>query len=148
MEINKAIAKCMHLCSCREYCVFDIEAKLLKWDIESNDIYSIINTLLDEGYIDQERYTKAFINDKFKFNHWGKTKIKYHLRQKHIDTATINKFINSINEKDYKETIINEIIKKRESIKDDNSFEAQQKIARYVISKGFEPEMVFKELDI
>lgn len=147
MDIKKALSKCMHICSQREYCVYDIELKLQKWEVSKNNQHNIIDVLLEEKYISHERYVPAFIKDKFTFNHWGRIKIRYYLKQKRIEDSVINKFISGIDKIEYEKTIVTEINKKRASIKGDNSFEMNQKIARYVISKGFEPEKVFEKLN-
>ena len=148
MEFNKALNKCMFICSKREYCAFDIEEKLIKWLVSKSDQIKIIDELIENKYIDNERYTSAFVNDKFVFNHWGKIKIKYHLKQKRIDGEIINRYIDKINNSDYEQTILNEINKKQKTVNGKNEFEKNQKVARYVISKGFEPQKVFEILQI
>lgn len=147
MNFNKALSKCMYICSQREYCVYDIETKLTKWEVLVDDKNKVIDTLLDDKYIDHDRYVPAFINDKFTFNRWGKVKIKYYLKQKRIDDSIINKFISTIDELAYEKVLVDEINKKRKSIKGEDKFEINQKVARYVISKGFEPEKVFEKLN-
>ena len=147
MNIKKALSKCMYICSQREYCIYNIETKLHKWEVLVDDQHEIIDSLIKENYIDHDRYVPAFIKDKFTFNHWGKIKIRYYLKQKRIDDSTINKFINTIDELAYEEVIVNEINKKRNSVKGDDKFEINQKVARYVISKGFEADMVFEKLN-
>ncbi len=143
MDYKKALNKCMHICSNREYCINDIEERLAKWDVSKADWQIIIRHLITEKYIDNNRYVSAFINDKFKYNHWGKIKIRYQLKQKKIDESTIIKFIDTIDEQAYKEVIKYEIDKKMKSVKGKNNFEKKQKTAKYVISKGFEANNVF-----
>ncbi len=138
----------MQICSQREYCIFDIENKLQKWEIDKKDQQKIIDTLVLEKFIDHERYVPAFINDKFKFNHWGKIKIRYYLKQKHIDSQIINIYLAQIDDDLYLKTIKNEIKNKRQTAKGKDDFEKNQKVARYVISKGFEPDKVFQLLKL
>ncbi|MDA3894364.1 MAG: regulatory protein RecX [Salinivirgaceae bacterium] len=148
MELKKTLEKCMQICSQREYCIFDIENKLQKWEIDKKDQQKIIDTLVLEKFIDHERYVPAFINDKFKFNHWGKIKIRYYLKQKHIDSQIINIYLAQIDDDLYLKTIKNEIKNKRQTAKGKDDFEKNQKVARYVISKGFEPDKVFQLLKL
>jgi len=148
MDFKKALNKCMYTCSKREYCAFDVEEKLRKWEVSEADQIKIIDELIKEKYIDNNRYVSAFVNDKFVFNHWGKIKIKYHLKQKRIDEKIINKYIDSINYSDYEKTILEEIKKKKKTVTGKNEFEKTQKVARFVISKGFEPQKVFDFLQI
>jgi len=148
MEPKKALEKCMNICSQREYCVFDIEAKLRKWEIDENSQHKIIDTLLAEKFLDHDRYVPAFINDKFKFNHWGKIKVRYYLKQKQINEQIITKYLNQIDDNLYEKTIKREIAKRRKSAKGKTNFEKDQKVARYLISKGFEPSTVFEILKL
>jgi len=148
MELKKALEKCMYFCSQREYCIFDIEEKLTNWEVDKSQHQEIIKTLVNEKFIDHYRYVKAFVSDKFIFNHWGKIKIRYHLKQKRIDDATIKKFLDEIDILAYEKVIIEEIGKKRRSVKGASDFDKKQKIARYVISKGFEPNKVFEMLKL
>jgi regulatory protein len=144
MELKKALDKCMYICSQREYCIHDIEEKLTKWEVNVSVYQEIIKTLLAEKYIDHKRYVPAFINDKFTFNHWGKIKIRYHLKQKRIEDALIKTCLDAIDNQSYNEVIQEEINKKKRLVKGANEFDKKQKIARYVISKGFEPNIVFE----
>ena len=144
MELKKALDKCMYICSQREYCIHDIEEKLAKWEVNVNVHQEIIKTLLAEKYIDHKRYVPAFINDKFTFNHWGKIKIRYHLKQKRIEDALIKTYLDAIDNSSYNEVIQEEINKKKRLVKGTNEFDKKQKIARYIISKGFEPNIVFE----
>ncbi len=148
MEYKKALDKCMGICSQREYCIFDIEEKLMKWEVSMSEHQKIVKVLIDERFIDHDRYVPAFINDKFTFNHWGKIKIRYYLKQKRIEESIIKKYLNTIDEDTYDLTIRNEIEKKRRSVKGNSPFEINQKIAKYVISKGFEPNKVFEILKL
>jgi len=148
MDKKQALAKCMKICSVREYCVDDILKKLTNWEISDKDKTYIIDYLISEKFIDNKRYTIAYIKDKFIFNKWGKIKIKYHLKQKHIENNIIENVINKvIDDNDYYNTVKNEIVKKSKSVKGKNDFEIKQKILRYMSSKGFETAIVFDVLN-
>lgn len=143
MDINKALSKCMQLCSRREYCNSEIIEKLNTWEVATENHNKIIEKLTQEKFIDHNRYAQAFVNDKFKFNNWGKVKIKYHLKQKQIEDSVINKHLNDIDPTAYELTLKTEINKKIQTTKANSYFEKNQKVARYAISKGFEPSLVF-----
>ncbi len=81
---SQALSRMANLCARREYCVFDIETKLKRYDLDKETIENIIAHLIKEKYIDEVRYTRGFIKDKIRFNRWGKTKIEYALRQKRV----------------------------------------------------------------
>lgn len=138
----------MQLCSKREYCCYDITEKLNQWEVDYDLHQQIIDKLIDNKFIDESRYTQAFVSDKFKFNNWGKIKIKHHLKQKQISDNLIYEHLNSINDSEYSDKISYEIKKKLKTVKAKDNFERNQKVARYVISKGFEPSIVFDLLNI
>ena len=144
MEIKDAIYKAQSLCSRSEKCSFDVIKKLYDWKADRDDFDEIIESLIDDNYIDEERYAIAFAKDKFKFNKWGKIKITYVLRQKNIPSDFINNAIGNISDKDYYQTILNELEKKLKSIKDSDS--KKIKLIRFGSSKGYESDIIFNAL--
>ena len=132
----------MDLCSRREYCITDISEKLYKWEIDKPNSDKIIEQLIAEKYLDHSRYCRAFVNDKFKFNHWGRIKITYHLKHKMIEDSFIKSAIDQVDEETYHKVILEEIKKKSKTVKGKTNFEKQGRIAKAIISKGFEPSLV------
>jgi regulatory protein len=146
MKYSEALNRCLKLCSSKEYCVNDISEKLSEWDLPKATVSEVLNVLIREKYIDNNRYAYAYAHDKFSFNHWGKVKIKFHLKQKKIEGETIQKALDAIDERAYEQAIIIEINKKKKTVMANTDFERNGKIARSVIAKGFEPEKVFRVL--
>src|SRR3989339_188593 len=146
MEYKQLLAKCMDLCSRREYCQSDIDQKLRIWEVPQATIAKILKVLSEEKFIDHTRFVRAFVNDKLLFNHWGRIKIRYHLVHHRIEKEIIEEGLDNIDEEKYLQIIKDEIVKKRKATPRGIEFERNQKIARTVISKGFEPELVFKLL--
>ncbi len=146
MDVKTALEKCKQLCSTREYCAYDIINKLNQWEITGVYFEQIIKQLTDEKFIDPERYISAFINDKLNFNHWGKIKIRHYLKQKQLPGHLINEHLEQINESEYFKIAKFEADKKKKLTRGKNDFEINQKVARYIVSKGFEAELVFKIL--
>ncbi len=147
MDYNKALQKCMNICSRNEYCRFDLHQKFKKWEVSSFDANKIIEYLEDNKYLDEERYATAFVNDKFKFNHWGKIKIAYYLKHKNISSVIVKNALDKISFAEYEKICKNEIEKKRPKVNAESNYERNGKTAQYVISKGFESDLVFKLLN-
>lgn len=143
MNFQQALTKCMDVCSRREYCSYDLMEKLRRWELHESDTEKIIEQLKKDRFINHERYCKAFVSDKIQFNHWGKIKIAYYLKQKQLEPKIIKEALEAIDDTLYKEIIIGEIAKKQKTVKAKNDFERQGKIAQSVIAKGFEPNLVF-----
>ena len=134
-------------CSRSEKCEFDIRQKLEKTELDIEKIDEIIQYLIENKYVDNQRYAIFFTNDKFKFNKWGKQKIKAHLKQKQIKSTIIENALNSINEKEYKKTLKEIIEKKRKSIKETDKYKLKEKIIRNALSKGFEIDLIYSFLN-
>lgn len=142
METTMILRRCMQLCSKKEYCKYDILQKLKYWKVERAVAEKVVQALEKDGFIDEMRYAKAFVNDKFKLNHWGKMKIKYYLRQKNIAEGIVKVCLENIVAEEYKGVLMNEIDKKWRAVKTASSFEKKQKVLNYLVSKGFEFDLI------
>ena len=138
LTYEQALTRVTSLCSASEYCIHDINEKLYRWGISSTDSERIIDNLLDEKYIDEARYAQAYTNDKLRFSHWGRIKIKSMLRMKHISDRDINNALDNISEEEY-ESILRDIIKgKAKSVGDAEDYASRAKIIRFALQRGFE----------
>jgi len=137
----------MQLCSRSELCKYDITEKLKKWQVASSEFQKILNYLENEQFFDDRRYAEAFVKDKFRFNRWGKQKITFQLKQKRIAADIIHTALEQIPVQEYLQLIADEAEKKIKTISAPNEFELKNKTARYLISKGFETNLVFKVLN-
>jgi len=145
MKIDKNILKKVKMyCAKTERSTLDVKLYLQKLEVNSEDIIEkIINNLKSENFINEERYIRAFINDKFKLNKWGKYKIKQSLLSKGFDENDIDKLINeTINEEEYKNTLTEIIEKKKKLLKKDDTNVIKQKISKFALSKGYEPDLI------
>jgi regulatory protein len=138
-----ALSKAMALCSRREYCSEDIRAKLNSWGIGENDTEKIISALVNENFINEKRYSEAFVKDRFRYNKWGKVKIRANLRLKKIPAEIINSALNSIDNDLYKKTLEEMLNIHRRSVKAKNQYDLKGKLLRYGLSKGFESELLY-----
>ena len=102
---------------------------------------------IEEKYIDESRYCRSFVNDKIRFDHWGRIKITAALRQKKIDNEHIQAALSQIDEGYYRTLLQEILIKKRSSLGNEESPANRAKLARFAISRGFEPGLVFTLLD-
>lgn len=148
-EISKkaALFKLTVLCSRQEKCCSDMRKKLYDWQISPKDHDELIDYLLENKYIDEERFVEAFVRDKFKFNKWGKIKISYHLRQKEISNSLINQFINEINEEEYLSTLKKLADLKNKSLREEDIYKRKVKLMRNLASKGFESNLIVLVLE-
>ncbi|MBQ8270655.1 MAG: RecX family transcriptional regulator [Bacteroidaceae bacterium] len=138
--LNKAAAYCT-LC---ERCTSEVSNKLTAWGVAHTDQRAIIERLQSEGFIDEGRYCRAFVNDKVRFNHWGKIKIVAALREKRLPAEDIAAAIEQIDEKEYTQALQAVISLKQKELKGKDDYAARQKIVRFAASRGFEPARIFK----
>ncbi len=127
------------LCARREYCAADIAQLLYRHKVEVDEIEAVVQRLIDERFIDHERYVCAFVNDKFRFAHWGRIKIRYALRQKGIDDNLINHaFDEMIREEDYEQAVKDFINARLKTTRGRTPYEVRQKVMRAALSRGYE----------
>ena len=136
------------LCARREYCCADIAEKLRKKGASSEDAEVLIDRLIDEGYINEGRYARAFVHDKTLYNGWGRIKVAQQLRAKGICNAYINEAMTCITEEQYAEAFQKVLRSKQRSIKGETDYEVRQKLARSLIARGFEPSYVFENMNL
>jgi len=131
-------------CSHTERCVFDVRRKMDEWEISSTQQNQIIQHLKKERFIDEERYCRAFVNDKSKYNKWGINKIKYELSRKGIPEPLILETIENFDADESRERLRIMIEHKIKTVKGKNEWEIRQKLIRFAASKGFS----FEDIEI
>lgn len=136
------------LCARREYCCADIAEKLRKKGATQEQTAVLIDRLIEEGYIDEGRYARAFVHDKILYNGWGRVKVAQHLRAKGVCPAYIQEAMPCITEEQYAEAFQKVLRSKLRSIKGETDYEVRQKLARSLIARGFEPSYVFENIDL
>lgn len=118
--------------------------KMAKWELSDKEKDAIINYLIEEKYINEERFALFYARDKHRFQQWGKKKIALMLRSKGIGEREIEIAISNIEEEDYEEQIFELLNKKFTQIKYETLYEATGKLFRYGTSRGFESDLVLK----
>ena len=147
MDYRQALNKAAALCSRKEYCSADIQKKLVNWDLSEEEVDKALKWLIDEKFIDDERYAGYYVRDKFRFNGWGRIKIRFQLRGKHITSSLIDEALEQINEEDYIEKLAELLHSKKRQIKNKDVWQTKAALARYAQSRGFEPDVVFRQID-
>jgi regulatory protein len=147
-DFDNILAKAMRYCSSREVCSDDMLKKLAIWSDNPDYYNEIINKLIEEKFIDNQRYANAFVNDKFKFNHWGKIKIKRHLLSKKIPDSFIYNALQQIDNEEYMNIARKLFISKLNTLdKQENMMKKKQKLYSFLANKGYETEIIFTLLE-
>ena len=143
---DAALDKMQKYCAMQERCQSEIRSKLIEIKIYGEDLESIIAELITDNFLSEERYAKAFVRGKFRMNQWGKTKIKQALQLKKISPYCIKKGMEEITDEAYIETLKELLEKKKNILRETDSFQRNQKLLQYAIGKGFENELIQKFL--
>ena len=135
-------------CSAAEHCRSEVRAMLERHGAEKPDIESIINNLVKEGFIDESRYAHAFVHDKVRFAKWGKVKIAQALWQKRIPQDITDAALESIDDDEYLAALKDVVKAKFRTVKGATEYERKMKTMRSVCSRGYEPALVRKVLNL
>lgn len=142
----EALHRAAALCSSAEHCTADIREKLARWGVTEADSRTIIDRLVQERFIDEQRYAVAFVKDKFRFSGWGRIKMRYALQQKRIDGSDIDHALATLDEEPYNDRLLELLQAKSRSIRDDDPEARRAKLFRFAASRGFEPSLIFNAL--
>lgn len=143
-----ALNRAMALCSKSEKCISDIENKLRSWKLTSDEENkAIISTLKEENFIDEKRYARSYSMDKYRFNKWGKVKIRAMLRARRLSEEDISYGTDGIDDDSYLQMIEEELGNRKKSVKAASAFEMKGKLFRFASSRGYEKEYVYDLID-
>jgi regulatory protein len=143
---NEVLSIITGYCSREERCCEDVVSKLKAYNLPQNDIDEILEFLAKEKYLDELRYATAFVSDKFRFNKWGRIKIAYALKQKHVAEHIIDKALHNIDDEQYFELLSVELNKKKKSLTKLSVYELNGKLYQFAASRGFESDVINKTL--
>ena len=122
--------------------------KMIRWEVDENIRERVIHRLIAERYIDDERFTRAFVNDKIRYNKWGRRKVEQALWQKRIDKELQQQILDEIDENEYLNVLKPLLKQKRKTTKADNEYELNQKLYRFALSRGFTYDIIRQCINI
>jgi regulatory protein len=141
-SIPAALQKIKHFCGYQERCHSEVKEKLYSFGLWKKDVEAIISQLIEENYLNEERFAQLFAGGKFRMKQWGRVKIKYELKQKYISEYCIKKGLQEIDEDDYKKTLQKLAAAKWKSLKaEKNIFIKKNKTMNYLLQKGYEASL-------
>ncbi len=131
-------------CSKKEMCSKDVQQKLIKWEIQEDDIQKIMSFLLEHKFIDDKRFARIYTEDKFRFNHWGKQKISMMLRQKGISQEIIDEASSVIPPDNYTDHCQELLLQKYRSLTENDPYKLRAKLTRFAMGRGFDYDTICK----
>lgn len=146
LTYNEALGKAQNFCAYQERCQKEVREKLNSWAVYGDEREQIIVDLIQGKYLNEERFAKAFAGGKFRVKKWGRVKIVRELRQRDISDYCIKQGLAEIDEGHYLETLQSLLQKKNALLKDKNQFTRKSKLAKYLIGKGYESNLVWDQI--
>lgn len=144
---EKALQKIKHFCSYQERSHREVKEKLYGYGLYKEEVETLVSQLIEENYLNEERFAIAFAGGKFRIRHWGRVKIKYELKQRRISDYCIRKGLESIPTDEYEKTIEKLFEEKKGSLRSEkNIFIKKQKIHSFLQQKGYETELIAEHL--
>ncbi len=145
-KMKAAKVKAGNYCAYQERTQQEVRDKLYLLGLHRDEVEDVLTDLISEKFVNEERFAKTFASGKFRLKRWGKRKIIYELEQRNISPYCIDKALNEISDNEY-ENAIRQLIDKKKSNMSGEEYIVKNKIARYMINKGFETEQVWSILN-
>ena len=136
------------LCAQAEHCQWEMLEKMRRWELPEEEQARVMQRLVSERYVDDERYARAFVKDKVRYNKWGRRKVEQALWQKHIDDDIRQRVLDEVDDSEYLAVLKPLLQQKRRSTKAANDYELNQKLVRFAVSRGFTFDIIRQCLDV
>lgn len=143
-SVDEALQKLMHFCAYRDRSQKEVEDKLDTMKMIPAAKEKIIISLMQEGFLNEERFARSFVRGKFRIKKWGRIKITQELKKRGISAPIIKLGLSEINNSEYTKTLYELAEKKLKLIKEPNSFKKKKKLADHLIRKGYESSLAFE----
>ncbi|OYP41726.1 RecX family transcriptional regulator [Prevotella sp. P5-50] len=142
MTEQEAYLRLAALCAQAEHCEYEMQEKMRRWEIADDAQARVMQRLITERYVDDERFARAFANDKVKYNKWGRRKVEQAMWLKHIAEDIRQRVLDSIDDEEYIAILRPLLQQKRRSVKARNDNELRQKLIKFAIGRGFTMDII------
>ncbi|MDX9906972.1 MAG: regulatory protein RecX [Bacteroidales bacterium] len=146
-EQDLILAKLRSFCAYQERCIHDVTEKLEEWRVGQKRAEKIIEKLIKEDYLNEERFARTYAGGKFRINHWGKTKIIYELERRQVPDLIIQIGLQEIDDQEYKETLKEILTRKAREIKEKDPFKKKQKLITFGAQRGYHYSLIKQLLE-
>lgn len=145
---EQALQKARHYCAYQERCHQEVRDKLYEFGLHQMEVEEALSTLIEENYLDEERFAIQFVGGKFRMKQWGKKKIVYELKMRHISAHCINKALKIIEEEDYVQALEKLAAEKWRLLGTErNMFTKTAKATAFLQQRGYEPDLIRSVLE-
>lgn len=145
---NEAYLTLTVLCAQAEHCQWEMLEKMRRWEVSEEAQARVMQRLVKEKYVDDERYAEAFIKDKIRYNKWGRRKVDQGLWQKHIDADIRKRVLDEVDDDEYLSVLRPLLKQKRKTTKANSDYELNQKLMRFALGRGFTFDIIRQCIDV
>ncbi len=139
---EQALQKLRHYCAYQERCHREAKEKLYSFRLNSAEVEDILAELIQQDYLNEERFARLYAGGKFRMKKWGRVRIRYELKQKQISEYCIRKGLSEIPEQEYLDVLKKLVEEKMENEPDKNAYSVKAELTGYLLRKGFEKELI------
>ena len=148
MTEQEAYLQLAALCAQAEHCQHEMLEKMRKWELPESVQARVMARLVKERYVDDERYARAFVKDKIRYNKWGRRKVQQALWLKHIDSAIQQTVLDEVDDDEYLKVLKPLLKQKSKGIKAESDYERNQKLVRFALGRGFTFDIIRQCLNV
>lgn len=145
---EQAFQQLSALCAQAEHCQQEMLDKMKRWGLIDEEQAAVMERLVRGHYVDDERYCRAFVRDKIKYNKWGRRKVEQALWPKHINADVCHRVLDEIDEKEYVCVLKPLLQQKRRSVRGANAYEQRMKLVKWALSRGFGMDIIRQCMDV
>lgn len=147
MTEQEAFYRLSAMCASAEHCLHEMSEKMRCWQLPDEERERVLRRLVDEKFVDEERYCRSFVADKIRYNGWGRMKIEQALAAKRIPRDISRSVLDEIGDEEYADVLRPLIRSKRKSVKAASEYELNQKLIRFALGRGFSFDVIRKCID-
>ncbi|KAB1157192.1 RecX family transcriptional regulator [Tenacibaculum aiptasiae] len=147
ISVEEIKRKLESFCVYQDRCHKEVEKKLSEYNLIPEAKDSILLHLLQENFLNEERFSKSFARGKFRIKKWGKQRITRELQMRDISTYNIKIALKEIDEEEYMSTLYSLVEKKNKLVSETNLFKRRKKVADYLLYRGFESNLVYEAIN-
>ncbi len=145
---QQAFQKAKHFCSYQERSHYEAAEKLYSFGLRKIEVETLLSQLIEEGYLNEERFAAAFTGGKFRIKKWGRVKIQYELKQKRVSSFSIKKAMKEIDEDEYLVVLKKLVDQKWKALKGEQYLNRMAKTTHFLLQRGFESELISKAISV
>lgn len=146
LDKKTALAKAEHYCAYQERSQQEVRNRLYDYGLRSDEVEELISDLIQNNFLNEERFARSYALGKFRMKQWGRIKIKMGLKAKKVSDKLIVKALKELDDDDYMDTLSAVLTKKAAQIREPDSFKRKNKLVQYGLMRGYEDDLIFDVL--